>query len=85
MFDVLILLDLLSKKTDTERISILMSISKIVFCIVIGLVGFYAFLQAQSLGELKEKATKEEKKAIDKITTIAIFLPLFIMCFIMSE
>ena len=58
---------------------------KIIGCIIIGLVGFYAFLNHTSLVELKGKATKEEKKALEKIEGIAIFLPLIIIAFIMAE
>lgn len=58
---------------------------KIIICIILGLVGFYAFLQHLSLAELKGKATKEEKKAIEKIEAVALFLPLIIAFFIMAE
>ena len=37
------------------------------------------------LKELKEKATKEEKKALEIIEGIAILLPLFVAMFIMGE
>ena len=60
-----------------------MSIFKIIICIIIGLIGFYAFLMCHSLEELKEKATKEEKKILEKIEAIAIFLPLAFFCFVL--
>ena len=62
-----------------------MSLFKIIACIVLGLIGFYAFLQRESLRDLTDKATKEEKKALDRIEAVAMFLPLLIMAFIVSE
>lgn len=61
-----------------------MLIFKIICCIVIGFIGFYAFLQANSLKELKEKATEVEKDALGKIELIALGLPLLIICFIVA-
>ena len=62
-----------------------MLVFKIVACIIVGFIGFYAFLEANSLGELKKKATENEKKALEKIEFIAIILPLLIAGFIMAE
>lgn len=59
-----------------------MSIFKIIICIILGLVGFCAFLYGQELRDLKSKVTKEEKKALDIIESIAVFLPLIIVAFI---
>ena len=61
-----------------------MLILKIIACIIVVLAGFYAFLNHLSLDELKEKATKEEKKALERIETVAIFLPLLVAAFIMA-
>ena len=58
---------------------------KIIACIVLGLIGFYAFLQRQNLNDLVEKATKEEKKALEVIEAVALFLPLIVAAFIMAE
>ena len=38
-----------------------------------------------SVNELKAKATKEEKKSLERIETIAILLPLLVMAFITAE
>jgi len=62
-----------------------MLVFKIIACIVFGLIGFFAFLNHSYLKELKEKATKEEKKALERIENIAIFLPIIIMCFIIIQ
>ena len=62
-----------------------MSIFKIIRCIVLGLVGFVAFIDHNSLSELRKKATKGEKKSLERIETIAMFLPLIIMFFIREQ
>lgn len=60
-------------------------IIKIIIAIIVCLIGFCAFLYTGDLKELKEKATKEEKKALEIIEGIAILLPLFVAMFIMGE
>jgi uncharacterized membrane protein SpoIIM required for sporulation len=62
-----------------------MLVFKIIACIVIGFVGFNAFLHANSLGELREKATKAEKKSLDVVESVAVILPLLVICFIMAK
>ena len=62
-----------------------MSVLKIIACIVLGLVHFVALIDHSSLKELKEKATKEEIKPVERLENIAIFLPLIIMFFIIIQ
>lgn len=61
-----------------------MIIFKIIACIVLWLIGFYAFLLRDSLEELIEKASKEEKKALYRIDAIATFVPLIASAFIIA-
>lgn len=62
-----------------------MLVFKIIVCIVLWLVHFVALIEHSSLKELKEKATKGEKKTLERLENIAIFLPLIIMCFIILQ
>lgn len=58
-----------------------MLVVKIIVCIVVGFIGFYTYVQAQILQELLEKATNEEKKAMERIETVAFCLLLFVGIF----
>ena len=60
-----------------------MLIFKIISCIIVGGVGFVAFLETQGLRELKRKASKEERKSLDRVENVALFLPLVCMAFIL--
>ena len=62
-----------------------MTVFKIIVCIFLCLVHFVAFIDHSSLKELKEKATKGEKKSVERLENIAIFLPLIIMFFIIIQ
>ena len=59
-----------------------MSIIKIIFCIVLVLIGLYAFLCGQELRDLKRTVPKEEKKALYRLEWIAVLLPLIVFGFI---
>lgn len=61
-----------------------MTIFKIIAFIVVGFIGFCIYVYWYSLKELMEKATKEEKKAIDKVEGFIIFAPLVILVLILS-
>ena len=61
-----------------------MLIFKIILCIIVGGVGFFTFLETDSLRELRKKATKEEKKSLDRIETVALFSPLVIFAIILA-
>ena len=61
-----------------------MLIFKIIACIVLWFIGFYAFLLRYSLEELIEKASKEEKKVLYRIDAIATFVPLIASVFIIA-
>lgn len=61
-----------------------MLILKIIACIVIGLIGFYAFLQVGDLDEFIKKANENEKKAIERLEFIAMGLPLLVVGFIVA-
>jgi mannose/fructose/N-acetylgalactosamine-specific phosphotransferase system component IIC len=62
-----------------------MLLFKIIACIVLCLVHFVAFIDHSSLKDLKEKATKGEKKSVERLENIALFLPLIIMFFIIVK
>ena len=61
-----------------------MLIFKILACVVIGFIGFYAFLQIGALDEFIKKANECEKKAIERLELIAIGLPLLIVGLIVA-
>ena len=61
-----------------------MLIFKIIACVIVGFIGFYAFLESTSLDELKSKATNGEKKSLERIELIAMGLPLLVVGFIVA-
>ena len=62
-----------------------MTVVKIIVCIVLCLLHFFALVDHTSLRELKKQATEGEKKALERIENVAIFLPLIIMFFIIIQ
>ena len=62
-----------------------MLIFKKIIAIIVGLVGFVAYLQRYSYEGLKDKATEKEKKALGIIEGIAILFPIILAAVIAIE